>query len=158
MFEGDKPVSKPEKRGLGRPIGAMNKKSDQLRLMIAHKHGRTPAEELAVMAFQDEDDIIAELKLTGKKARFQARRYRIGLLKALLPYTHQKLPTIVEMSDERHITLVLGEVGVSTTDGQAVKPGLIDLRPANEIIIEQKQRLKQMPDDKSDKSKSDARR
>jgi len=147
----------------GRKRGAKGKYDDRLADRIREDYGRSPAEELARRAFMAPRDYAVEAHLTkgkGDKKVFDVGRAfdkQTGILKALLPYTERKMPTEVEVTDQKRVILQIGTIG-APEGVEAAPQRTIELVPANISKSQQNQRHSLAPAEKSDSAKSDERR
>lgn len=153
----------PETRGRGAPKKPARARKDHLREYAASL-GREPGELLLETIFEgfqahiDDGGTVGEF-LEYRAARMAARlgmkaKDAMALLSKLLgdamPYTHQKLPTAIEMEGGQIMFAMVMPDG-SIQEGAAGGPGGLDLRPADE-------RKPALINDKSDtKSDTDSR-
>lgn len=105
-----------EKRGgAGRPVGAQNKRTGDLKRYILSLGFKHPAVVLADIASAE----VAQLRraVPGLKAG-EAMTLKVRAAEALMPYFEQKLPTAVELppNDGRPV-LIIGEMAATRRPG-----------------------------------------
>ncbi len=110
-------------RGVGRPKGALNKSTVEMRRFIASKYSVSPLEFLVGLLNTDPARIISE---TGCKAE-NVIKVQTSAAVAALPYLHQKMPVDVHVAEtKRHLVLMEG----MTSEAEEL------LRNEDAIIIE----------------------
>ncbi len=110
-------------RGRGRPKGALNRSTVEMRRYIANKYSVSPLEFLVGLLNTDTQTIIEE---TGCKVE-NVIKVQTSAAVAALPYLHQKMPVDVHVADtKRHLVLMEG----MTSEAEEL------LRNEDAIIIE----------------------
>lgn len=143
---------------MARKTGSKNKYDGSLRDAIIAEFDTTPALELmrrgmkSPVLYARENGILHKGEPDIPAA--SARQERI--LKALLPYTEKKMPTEVQVSEDKRI--FLGVYNLAPDGVEASDPHTIDMRPANIQNIQQNQELSNVDDEKSHIEKSNMRR
>lgn len=144
----------------GRRKGSTNKHDGKLRDYIAAQYGRTPAQELARRAFLDPAVYAKEAGLRTKAGDLdeaQANRRQEKLLVQLLPYTEKRMPTEINVVEERRVGLAIGVVSGPDGADQPVQGRTIDMTPASIRKNQRKQAVSESDPVKSDNPKSDMR-
>jgi hypothetical protein len=134
----------PPERGRGQPKKASRARKDHLR-QYAAALGAEPGELLIATVLDGLEGHLADGKSLGsfleERAirmaktlsikRGEAAKLLQKLLADAMPYTHQKLPTAIEMEGGQIMFAMVMPDG-SIQDGAAGGPGGLDLRPADE--------------------------
>ena len=107
-----------ERRGPGRPKGAVNKRTAAFRDYILNRYG-DPLTGLAEVAFTPIDDLARALACTKLEAFDRWLRAR----EALLPYVLAKMPAEVQIKTETLPTLVIGQLVVGDQAAAEIGPG-----------------------------------
>ena len=96
-----------ERRGPGRPKGAVNKRTAEFRDYLLKRYG-DPLTGLAEVAFTPIADIARELGCE----KLEAARFWLACREALLPYVVAKMPAEVQVRTQALPTLVIGTINV----------------------------------------------
>lgn len=132
-------VAVDQARGPGRPAGALNKRSDDLRNLLAMRHGATPGELLGAtlmggMRRHLDDGGRLEDWMTARAIEVAnelqcsssyAMTLLLGVAKELMPYVHQKLPLLVDVESKAIVFAMIDDQGRMKQAGQ----GIVDVRP-----------------------------
>lgn len=107
-------VAVAERRGRGRPPGALNKRNQRFReQLLAMCHGQHPALVLARATVTPVEQLAATLDC----ARSEAYGFQLRAAAELLPYLEGKQPVQVEFSRRADVVLVMAGNGGGSIDG-----------------------------------------
>lgn len=110
-----------EKRGPGRPPGATNKRTEKSIQYLLSRY-RDPRETLLAIQQTPVDELAARLNCSAKEALQEIRLAAIGVL----PYTAQRLPLAVELTDHKIIRLVINEAPTKQAGGVGLTARVIE--------------------------------
>lgn len=133
----------PVRRGPGRPVGALDRSTVQIRRFVAAKGYRDPLEMLAALASADPRQLAADLAgkpledVTFDEAS-EALKHIRGAADAALPYLHRKQPL-----DVHHVGTVarplivitdgaIGGVGQRGSDGALSVHDVVEYQPLSQ--------------------------
>lgn len=116
----------PQKRGRGRPKGALNKSTAWWRDYIVGRFG-SPLEALAQIYSRPLAVLVAELQCTP----VEAIRLQLEAASRLAPYVHQKLPVQVDLGDRGlvNLTIVMNAANERLAGAQGAGGFTIDVEP-----------------------------
>lgn len=148
---GAAPIGPAPARGVGRPAGARNKRTDEWRRWLASSGKRHPLEFLIWMVSSSPAELCkhyevsvrgedGEMVLSSLEPKEVAQLQKSAAIEAL-PYFEQKLPTALEIENEtRRTVVVIGEASASQQgQAQARLGGPLKVREKttqNQLIID----------------------
>lgn len=133
MFAGERPALTPfEKRvqgQRGRPVGAMNKRTEYWANFILSRH-QSPLVFLAELYSTPTAELAEEM---GCK-RAEAMHMRKSAAEALAPYVHQKMPTAVQVDQATAGLLIVGRIDPGSAAEATIRGLGLTLTPVGGVL------------------------